>query len=249
MSDSPEVKCAPLSAHTWELVVDRPAKRNALTRAMARQIVDILEMLAREHQPRALLFRTTGPAFCAGADISELHKRPERASEIYLDDDPHSAVVRAMAHSRIPIVCAAQGAAAGGAVAMIAASTITVAGKSSVFRLPEAGLGVFPGGLMPYLVPRIGVSAAIQWGLLAEPVSAAEAKQAGLIDAVVEDDAVEQRAREIVETLGSRDSLVINGAMSLRQLLLWEGSSSKEYGRLVDALFWPVITPPDHARD
>lgn len=243
MSGAGEVQCARLSAHAWELVIDRPAKRNALTRDMARQLIDALEMIARDHHPRALLLRSTGPVFCAGADLSELRQRAGRASDVYLEDDPHSTLVRAVARSTMPIISAVQGAAIGGAVAMVAGSTISVAGESSTFRLPEARLGVFPAGLVPYLAPRVGVAMAIRWGVLAEPLTAFEAKQAGLIDEIVADDAVDRRAHEIAETLASLDASVINSAMSLRQLLLWEGSPSRAYGRLVDALFWPPIGP------
>jgi methylglutaconyl-CoA hydratase len=240
VTDETSIEVAQLNDHVWELCLSRPEKRNAITSAMAREITAVVRHLERESAARAIVIRGRGPVFCAGADLGEFEAlTPGSASSSYQRGGGLLEVLEVIRDSSLPIVCAVHGAAIGGGLALAATAAICVATHGCRFELPEARLGLFPAPLIPFLVPRTGVSRAIGLALLAEAFDAERALNVGIVDEVVAEDALEERIGRIAELIGAREESTINAGMAIRRWLLdaQQSRTTAEVGRMVGAIF------------
>jgi 2-(1,2-epoxy-1,2-dihydrophenyl)acetyl-CoA isomerase len=167
------------------LTLDRPARRNSLTRSMIATFVDALTEAATDDSLRAIHIRGAGDDFCAGADWvatnSDDHK--PRTGDI-LRRIPHGAnrVIELVHGIHLPVVCSVRGFAAGLGCNLALAADFTVAADDAVFWEPFAARGFSPDSGAAWLLPRlIGLTRAKQMLLLGDKVSATDAANWGLI--------------------------------------------------------------------
>lgn len=175
------------------LAIDNPPV-NALSHHVRIAMCEGVERALGDASVRALLILCAGRTFFAGADVKELGK-PIAAP--LLGD-----VMAAFEASGKPIVAAMHGTALGGGFELALAAHFRVAVPSAVVGLPEVALGLLPGAGGTQRVPRIvGVEAALDMIGLGRQVRAAEALELGLIDAVVDEGALEAGAIAFVRTV------------------------------------------------
>ena len=240
MSAQRSVRLERLSSSVWGLTIDRPDKRNALTEEMARQMIKMVGEVCADVSARALLIRGNGPVFCAGADLAELEEQREgNAASRYLRQSPLIELIRLLSTCDVPVVCAVQGGAVGGGMAIVAASTFGMAASTCRFGLPEVGLGIVPAALVPFIATRVGVHRAMNYALLGEALDAQEALQHGLVDVVVEASDLQERSELVLERLSSLDGETVRAGMRIRSTLIGasDGASKHAYGSLLDAVF------------
>ena len=162
------------------VTIDNPPV-NALSHAMRSALVDALSRARADTSARAIVIVCAGRTFIAGADISEFGK-PVRAPTT-LD------VIDAIEGSEKPVVAALHGTPLGGGLEVALACHYRVAAPGTRLGLPEIKLGLMPGAGGTQRLPRlVGMDKAMAMILSGDPISAAEARDAGLIDAVVEGD-------------------------------------------------------------
>ena len=183
--------------------LERPAKRNALTRAMLERLGEIFAGVASRRDLRAVVLSGAGPDFCAGTDISELVGMDEAAA--LAKATRGQEVCDAVELCGTPVVAAVQGAAAGGGCELALACHLRVAASGARFRLPETRLGVIPAyGGTQRLARAVGAGRALALMLAGEEVGAGEALRLGLVNRVAEPAGLlaeaEALARSIVET-------------------------------------------------
>ncbi|MGH3244488.1 MAG: enoyl-CoA hydratase/isomerase family protein, partial [Spirillospora sp.] len=96
--------CAEVAGRVGTIVIDRPAKRNAMSADMWRALPGVLDGLAADPGVRVVVLTGAGGNFCAGADIAEL-------GDIHRDDDSHLATIaeRALAAFPKPVLAAIEG--------------------------------------------------------------------------------------------------------------------------------------------
>jgi enoyl-CoA hydratase len=169
------------------LTLDRPDKANALTGAMLTQIAEALE----GPPPSALILTGAGKVFSAGADLDEM--------QAGLGTSPlWERVSGAIAALPCPTIAALNGTLAGGAMGMALACDIRLAVPSAKFFYPVMRLGFLPQPSDPQrLRALIGPSRAKMILLAGAKVEAAEALAWGLIDRIVEPDALQAAARAL----------------------------------------------------
>ena len=170
------------------LTFERPAKLNALNYELVDSIVQELDQIEEEDQIRAVVLTGSGRAFSAGADIHEFSKDARQGVRI-----AHRRFVRRGQNmtKRIenfskPIIAAVNGLAYGGGCEIVEATHLSIAVPEAKFSKAEIALGIPPcfGGTQR--LPRlIGRKRALRMILTAEPINALEAKEAGLINAIV----------------------------------------------------------------
>lgn len=182
--------------------LNRPERRNALTRYMLERLADIFRWLSKQHELRAVILSGEGETFCAGTDIVELAS---------LDtDEAHRAARRgqeaceAVESCGVPVIAAVRGAAAGGGCELALACHLRVAASDARFSLPETGLGVIPAyGGTRRLALAVGRGRALAAMLAGEEVGAEEALRLGLVNRVAAPEQVvaeaECLARAVVE--------------------------------------------------
>lgn len=181
-----------------EIVLNRPAKLNAVTPAMSREIERLCLAVDRDPAIRAVLLRGEGErAFCSGSDLGALADYPDAWS--FRNRVEYATAVRNL---RKPVIAALKGWTLGGGAEMALSADLRVAGRGTRIGFPEVTRGWVGGGGASQMLPRmIGAGQAMRLLLLGEPVEAEEALKLGLVEMLVDDADVESRAREMCHRL------------------------------------------------
>lgn len=165
------------------LVLNRPAKHNALTETMWREISELLAEAEADSDIQVLIVRGKGGAFAAGADISEfedVYATPER-SEAY--SRAIGAALDGLAKFPKPTIASIEGACVGGGCALALACDLRFAAQGARFGVTPARLGlVYPFNDMRRLVSAVGSAAAKDLLFTARLIDAETALQIGLIN-------------------------------------------------------------------
>jgi len=188
------------------LTLNRPDRLNALNLTMFAELSTALGDLAADRRVGCLVLTGAGSAFCAGFDLKDpVLDRGEAPSP---DNPAHSdvAVMKQIWDFPHPKVIAVNGVAAGGGVGIALSGDIVIAARSARFvQTFVPRLGTIPDLGCTWTVPhKVGRAKALGMALLGEPLYAEQAADWGLIWACVEDDELQERAREIAARL--RDS-------------------------------------------
>jgi methylglutaconyl-CoA hydratase len=195
-----EVELAGPVARVW---LNRPEARNAFDGLMVTELRKTLFDLRTVDAVRVIVLGGRGPSFCAGADLTWMKamagfSREENLSEAQALADLFFTVYE----SPKPIVARVHGAALGGGAGLVAASDLPVAALGTKFGFTEVRLGILPAVISPYVIRKIGESAARELFLTGERFEAVRAAEIGLVRAAVpEEDLdafVEGRVQELL---------------------------------------------------
>ncbi len=162
------------------IVIDHPPV-NALGHPVRAGLAAAMHTALSDPAVRAIVIRAEGRTFPAGADIAEFGRPPQAP---LLPD-----LCNAIEASPRPVIAAIHGTALGGGLELALAAHYRVALASAKVGLPEVTLGILPGAGGTQRVPRIaGAQAALDLMIGGRPLTAATARDLGLIDAVADDD-------------------------------------------------------------
>lgn len=174
--------------------IDNPPV-NALSHAVRDGLVRSVEAADRDDSVRAIVLLCAGRTFIAGADIREFDQ-PPRAP--HLPD-----LVMRIEDCRKPVIAAIHGTALGGGLEVAMGCHYRIALRGAAVGLPEVKLGLLPGATGTQRLPRLaGVERALHIMLSGDPVPATDAKDAGILDRIVEADlasAASEFAREVAD--------------------------------------------------
>ena len=160
--------------------IDNPPV-NAISVAVRAAMIDGVAKLVADPAIKVGVLACEGRTFMAGADITEFGKPP-------LSPGLHDAIATIESSAK-PIVCAIHGTAFGGGLEVALACHYRVAVASAKIGLPEVKLGLLPGAGGTQRLPRLtGVEAALGIIVSGDPVSAAQAAKAGVIDKIIDGD-------------------------------------------------------------
>jgi methylglutaconyl-CoA hydratase len=186
------------------VTLNRPDVRNAFTAEMIAELSSWATNL-RSHADgvRAVVIGGAGKAFCAGADAAWLAKIASHSEEENLRDATMtSEMFRLLDELPVPVIGRVQGAAIGGGAGLAAVCDIVVSAEDAVFGFTEVKLGIIPAVISPFVITKIGVSAARELFLTGARFPAARAYKLGLVHAVVPagdlNDTVERYIDEIL---------------------------------------------------
>lgn len=171
------------------ITLNRPAALNALSFALIHELALRLDEVAKS-DARALLITGAGPkAFCAGADIKELTGRGLAAQK--QGGEFGQATFAKLDTLPMPSVAIINGYAFGGGLELALACTFRLATANAKMGLPEIKLGLIPGYGGTQRLPRVvGVARALEMVMTGRTVDAAEAFRMGLVNRLIEGDAV-----------------------------------------------------------
>ena len=173
------------------LTVDNPPV-NALSHAVRSGVVEHFAAAEQSADVDAIVLICAGRTFFAGADITEFGAPPKSPSLRDMLD-----VIDACSK---PTVAAIHGTALGGGLETALCCNYRVAVPSAKLGLPESALGLLPGAGGTQRLPRVvGVEKALDMMISAKPIGAGEAEALGLVDRLVEEDALEQAALEFAK--------------------------------------------------
>ncbi|HEY4395437.1 MAG TPA: enoyl-CoA hydratase-related protein [Polyangia bacterium] len=217
------------------VVFDRPAKKNALTRAMYGSLTAALGEAEADPAIRVVLF-TGGPEmFTAGNDLGDF---------LAADRDLSAAVafIAALARATKPMVAAVSGLAVGVGATMLLHCDLTYVGKASALSFPFLNLALVPEAGSTTLLPAaIGLSRATRLFYFGERISGEEAARIGMVTEAVDDDKVQAHAAAQARLLARRPRQAV---MATRALLRQPSARAvdealrrelEEFARLLDS--------------
>jgi enoyl-CoA hydratase/carnithine racemase len=184
------------------LTMNRPEKRNALNAELAQGLLDALRAAGDDDAVGALVLTGAGPGFCAGADLDEFRQTTDPAA-----GEKRAALTMQLhlVFTRItkPIVTAINGSAMGGGAGLAIAGDMAVMAVGAKLGYPETRHGIVAAIVMANLVRQVGRKAAFELVSLGEPVDAARALQLGLVNYVVSQDQLLEKAVQLAGKLAA----------------------------------------------
>jgi 2-(1,2-epoxy-1,2-dihydrophenyl)acetyl-CoA isomerase len=227
------------------LTLNRPDVLNSFTRSMARELREAIERVAADQTLRAVVLTGAGRGFCAGQDLAEA--APKDGAMPDLGDivrDSYNPVIRAIRSIEKPVLCAVNGVAAGAGANLAFACDIVFAASSATFIQSFARIGVIPDSGGTFILPRIvGLHRATVMTMLAEKMSADQAREWGLVYVVTELDALLETTTGVARQLATQPTralgLIKRGfnkslGVDLSEQLDYEEEIQREAGRTAD---------------
>jgi methylglutaconyl-CoA hydratase len=207
----------------WTL--NRPDVRNAFDEEVIGALAEAGRAVARDRTVRAVVLAGNGKAFCAGADLGWMAKAVDYSrEENQRDAEDLARMLEALDTLPVPLIGRVHGGALGGGAGLVAVCDVVVAADDAVFGFTEVKLGIIPAVISPYVVHKIGPSAARELFLTGTRFSAKRARRIGLVLEVVPqtdlDDAVDAYVNELLtaspDAISAAKALVreISGARS-----------------------------------
>jgi len=184
------------------ITLNRPEKRNALDRATIAALSSELRLCAANPAVRVVQITGAGTAFCAGADLTEMQAQPQAGEAANLADaEQLAALLAALDSMPKPTLARVNGDGYGGALGLLGACDIAVVADDAKFAFTEVRLGIIPAVISPFVLGKIGESAARRYFLTAETLTAANLKELGLAHEVVPAEQLDAGCARITEAL------------------------------------------------
>ena len=185
------------------LTLNRPEVRNAFDEEVIQAISAAAASASEDPSLRAVVLAGKGKTFCAGADIAWMAKAIAYSRQENLSDAEDLArMLERLDTLPVPVIGRIQGSALGGGVGLAAICDTVIAADTAVFALTEVKLGILPAVVAPYVLRKIGISAARELFLTGARFDAARARQIGLVHEIVPeadlDAAVTRRIDEVL---------------------------------------------------
>lgn len=171
------------------VTLNRPSVRNAFNEELIGDLSTWASGVPSDGSVRVVVLRGAGASFCAGADLQWMSKMAGYSREENLADARLAAAMfLALDSIPVPLVGRIHGAALGGGAGLAAVCDVVVAADDVTFGFTEVVLGILPAMISPYVVRKIGISAARELCLNGARFSAARAMEIGLVHDVVSND-------------------------------------------------------------
>ena len=190
------------------LTLNRPQSRNALSRDLLDALLHELETLAVDEAVRVVILAAVGPAFCAGHDMKQIRANPGEA--YYRETFARSSrLMKSVIALPQPVIAQVQGIATAAGCQLVASCDLAVAARSASFATPGVNIGLFCSTPLVALTRNVGRKRAMEMLLTGEAIDATAALAFGLVNRVVEDDALEDAALALARRIAGHSPLTI----------------------------------------
>lgn len=203
-----------LSEDTFYITINRPQKLNALNKEVLAELAHAISFAKENRSVKAILVTGAGEkAFVAGADISEFQDYTLEEGK-QLAQTGQQNVFDAIENCTKPVIAAINGFALGGGLELAMACHIRIASENAKLGLPEVTLGLIPGyGGTQRLSQLVGKGRAFEMIFTADMISAEKALQIGLVNHVVPQENLIEKAEEILAKIKQRAPLALSSAI------------------------------------
>ena len=201
-----------VSASVAEIELFRPKQYNSFNEVLRKELVDTIKELEKMDGIRVVILRGSGPGFTAGADLNEPFPPPISQ---HLKDE-YKPIFEAIANSRLLIIAAVHGSAAGIGAALAMVCDFLIMAESSRISIIFSNIGLVPdGGATWFLYQALGYKKALQLIVEGGYLSAKDCKKYGIANKVVKDDQLASDARQWADALSERAPLANEAAKRL----------------------------------
>ncbi len=238
-----------IDGHVAHLTFNRPESANSLILELAEELNAVAHRLSRDASVRAVVISGAGKMFCAGGDLKTFAAQPEHELGHYLERvtlSLHNAI-STLARMNPPVVAAVHGSAAGAGFSLVCACDFVIAAESARFTMAYTRAGLTPDGSSTYFLPRIvGFRRALELSVLNPVLSAAEAKELGIVTRVVPDAEVMNAAQSFAAELAAGATLAIGG---VKRLLSASATNTLEAQMALETFTISSISASSDARE
>ncbi len=186
---SPQILTREVVDSVAVLTLNRPAARNSLSEGLIAALHDALNAIQDDRSVRAVVIAANGTVFSSGHDLKELTARrsdPDRGRAYFAKImTACSAMMQAVVRLPKPVIAAVQGVATAAGCQLVASCDLAVASEAATFATPGVDIGLFCSTPMVALSRNVPRKHAMHMLLTGEPVSAARARELGLVNSVV----------------------------------------------------------------
>ena len=193
--------------HLW---LDRPEMRNALSPQMVREIKATFAAITNDRSVRVVVLRGAGSTFCAGGDIKSMLAAgeappPGATDELKENNRRFGAMLEAVNSAPQVVIAAVEGYAMGGGFGLACVADFTIATADARFAMSEVLIGVVAAAISPFVVQRIGLTAARRLGVSGGRIGGIEAAAIGIAhitvaDAIALDAAVRDACDQVLKS-------------------------------------------------
>jgi enoyl-CoA hydratase/carnithine racemase len=202
-----------MSGSVAVLTLNRPEARNSLSEALIAELDAALRQFQDDASVRAVVIAANGPAFSAGHDMKELTVRRADADRgrAYFAEimTACSAMMQAIVHLPKPVVAAVQGVATAAGCQLVASCDLAIASEVATFATPGVDIGLFCSTPMVALSRNVPRKHAMEMLLTGESISAATARDFGLVNHVVAAGTERERAIELAQKVALKSAYTI----------------------------------------
>jgi methylglutaconyl-CoA hydratase len=218
------------------VTLNRPEVRNAFNEDLIAQLTAWAESVKADGPVRAAVLSGAGPVFCAGADLTWMSKMVAYTHEENVRDARGMArMFDVLDRLPIPLIGRIHGAALGGGAGLAAVCDIVVAAEDASFAFTEVKLGILPAVISPFVLAKIGRSAARELFLTGARFSAARAREIGLVHAVGQADELDRViAKYVNDLLTSAPGAIAAAKELIAEVASRPPTSAREY--TIDAI-------------
>ena len=232
--------------HVLIVTMNRPEAKNALSASMLARMTEAWNQVDADPSIRTCILTGANGMFCAGADLKSMNSSHPGESARSLDLSVIESLLKGRRLTK-PLIAAVEGPAIAGGTEILQATDIRVAGESAKFGVSEPRWGLFPlGGSAVRLVRQIPYTVAADLLLTGRHITAAEAKEYGLIGHVVPDGQALTKALEIADLIAANGPLAVQAI--LRTIRETEAMHENEAFR-IDAKLGMAVFQSEDAKE
>jgi methylglutaconyl-CoA hydratase len=182
--------------------LNRPDVHNAFNVTMIRELTDAFAMVKEDNSVRVVILTGVGESFCAGADLNWMREIIRYSFDQNLKESLEVAELMHVIYTLPkPTIARVNGTAIGGGNGLFSACDIVIASERAKFGLSEVKIGLVPAAISPYVIRRIGESAAREYFLSGERFDARRALEIGLVNKVVVHEDLDRKVGEVTRLL------------------------------------------------
>jgi len=202
------------------ILLNDPLRKNALSKAMVQCLIGTLNKIKDDSRQQVVVIRGAKGVFCSGADLEWMRQGLNQSDEENLNDaDLFYQLFELLNTFPKPILMWVEKYAMGGALGLLACADYVLAEKSAKMAFSEVKLGLVPATIAPFVIEKIGISAARAYMLSAEIFMAKEAKKIGLVHETANAKDITLRMDALIEQFKRNSPLAMAKTKELLQVL------------------------------
>lgn len=219
----PNVLVEEKDSRTTVVTLNRPERRNALTIELMTELAAALDAASADPQKRVLVLRGAGQAFCAGLDLQEttVVEKAHRSAEMV------AKTLLAISQTRLITIAQIHGAAVAGGAGLMSACDFVVAAERTRIGYPETKRGLVAGLVMTFLRRQLRERDIRELLFTGDLISAARAREIGLINRVVPPNELEDETQKIIAAILQNAPVALASTKGLIEEL-WSSSVKED---------------------
>jgi enoyl-CoA hydratase/carnithine racemase len=190
------------------LTLNRPAARNALSMGLMEALDGALAAIAEDRTVKVVILAANGPSFCAGHDLREIRATPTRAAYEAVFA-LCSRLMQQIIRLPKPVIAQVHGVATAAGCQLVASCDLAIAADTARFATPGVDIGLFCSTPMVALTRAVGRKAAMEMLMTGDMITAARARELGLVNHVVAEHELDGAVLALAEQIAAKSPLTV----------------------------------------